>query len=43
MLLELIDVRRRELSHYRHDNSFPDELIREREWELDLEEARLRR
>jgi monovalent cation/hydrogen antiporter len=43
MLLELIDVRRRELIHYRHDNSFPEELIREREWELDLEEARLRR
>jgi monovalent cation/hydrogen antiporter len=43
MLLELIEVRRRELNHYRHDNTFPEELIREREWELDLEEARLRR
>lgn len=43
MLLELIDVRRRELNHFRHANTFSEELIREREWELDLEEARLRR
>ena len=43
MLLELVDVRRRELNRFRHANMFSDELIREREWELDLEEARLRR
>ncbi|OQP66279.1 Na+/H+ antiporter [Niastella vici] len=43
MLLELIDVRRRELNHFRHNNTFSEELIKEREWELDLEEARLRR
>jgi CPA1 family monovalent cation:H+ antiporter len=43
MLLELIDVRRRELNRFRRANTFSDELIREREWELDLEEARLRR
>jgi monovalent cation/hydrogen antiporter len=43
MLLELIDVRRRELNHFRRSNAFSEELIREREWELDLEEARLRR
>jgi CPA1 family monovalent cation:H+ antiporter len=43
MLLELVDVRRRELNHYRHTNTFSEELIRDREWELDLEEARLRR
>jgi CPA1 family monovalent cation:H+ antiporter len=42
MLLELIAVRRRELNHFRHNNTFSEELIREREWELDLEEARLR-
>jgi CPA1 family monovalent cation:H+ antiporter len=42
MLLELIAVRRRELSRFRHSNAFSDELIRERERELDLEEARLR-
>jgi CPA1 family monovalent cation:H+ antiporter len=43
MLLELVEIRRRELNHFRHNNSFSEELIREREWELDLEEARLRR
>jgi CPA1 family monovalent cation:H+ antiporter len=43
MLLELVEVRRRELNHYRHTNTFSEELIRDREWELDLEEARLRR
>jgi CPA1 family monovalent cation:H+ antiporter len=42
MLLELVAVRRRELTHFRHTNTFSEELIREREWELDLEEARLR-
>lgn len=42
MLLELITVRRQELNRFRHHNTFPDELIRERERELDLEEARLR-
>jgi CPA1 family monovalent cation:H+ antiporter len=43
MLLELVEVRRRELNQYRHSNMFSEELIRDREWELDLEEARLRR
>ncbi|MCS3798640.1 Na+/H+ antiporter [Niastella sp. OAS944] len=43
MLIELVDVRRRELNRFRHAKMFSDELIREREWELDLEEARLRR
>ncbi|WP_280517376.1 Na+/H+ antiporter [Niastella yeongjuensis] len=42
MLLELVEVRRRELNHFRHHNSYSEELIREREYELDLEEARLR-
>ena len=42
MLLELVAVRRRELNYFRHNNTFSEELIREREWELDLEEARLR-
>jgi len=42
MLLELIKVRRQQLAHFRNNNEFPDELIRERERELDLEEARLR-
>jgi CPA1 family monovalent cation:H+ antiporter len=42
MLLELVQIRRRELNYFRHHNTFSEELIREREWELDLEEARLR-
>ncbi len=43
MLIELVDVRRKELSRYRHNREFNEDLIREREWELDLEEARLRK
>jgi CPA1 family monovalent cation:H+ antiporter len=42
MLLELVDVRRKELSRFRHNKEYNEELIRDREWELDLEEARLR-
>ena len=42
MLLELIHIRRRELNYFRHTAEFSEELIREREWELDLEEARLK-
>lgn len=42
MLLELIYIRRRELNYYRHTAEYSEELIREREWELDLEEARLK-
>jgi Na+/H+ antiporter len=43
MLLELVDIRRRELNRFRHTKAYSEELIREREFELDLEEARLRR
>jgi Na+/H+ antiporter len=42
MLVELVEVRRRELNRIRHSGEFDEELIREREWELDLEEARLK-
>lgn len=42
MLVELVEVRRRELNRVRHSGDYDEELIREREWELDLEEARLR-
>ncbi|MEI9943731.1 MAG: Na+/H+ antiporter [Chitinophagaceae bacterium] len=42
MLVELVDVRRKELNHFRRTKEYNEELIREREWELDLEEARLR-
>lgn len=41
MLLELIHIRRRELNYLRHKGEYSEELIRDREWELDLEEARL--
>lgn len=43
MLLELVHARRLELNKMRHSNEFPDELIRKKEEELDLEEARLRK
>lgn len=42
MLIELVHIRRRELNYSRHIGEFSEELIREREWELDLEEARLK-
>lgn len=42
MLLDIVDARRRALSGFKMDNSFSEELIREKERELDLEEARLR-
>ena len=42
MLVELVHIRRRELNYFRYKGTFSEELIREREWELDLEEARLR-
>ncbi len=42
MLLELVHVRRDELGRARVSGDYDDELIRERERELDLEEARLR-
>jgi monovalent cation/hydrogen antiporter len=42
MLLELVAVRRRELSKMKKEKQFDDELLRAKEQELDLEEARLR-
>ena len=42
MLVELVHIRRRELNYLRHKGEFSLELIREREWELDIEEARLK-
>ncbi|HZK63612.1 MAG TPA: cation:proton antiporter [Puia sp.] len=41
MLLELVAVRRDELQKLREERLYPDELLNNREWELDLEEARL--
>lgn len=42
MLLEIVDIRRSELRKVHISGEFDEELIRERERELDLEEARLR-
>jgi CPA1 family monovalent cation:H+ antiporter len=42
MLIELVQVRRLALKRFRYAKQFNEDLIREREWELDLEEARLR-
>jgi CPA1 family monovalent cation:H+ antiporter len=41
MLLEIVDVRRYALAKLREEKKFDDELLNSREWELDLEEARL--
>lgn len=41
MLLELVTVRRESLKRLRHEKLYADELIRNKERELDLEEARL--
>jgi CPA1 family monovalent cation:H+ antiporter len=41
MLIELVKVRRDELQKLRNENLYSDELLNNREWELDLEEARL--
>jgi len=43
LLLELVDIQRKELSHMRRINEFGEELLRSKEFELDLEEARFRR
>lgn len=42
MLIELVDIRREELNRLSHNGKFSIELIRERQWELDIEEARLK-
>jgi Na+/H+ antiporter len=43
LLLELVGIQRQELSHMRRDNLYSEELLRSKETELDLEEARFRR
>ncbi|RFM30322.1 Na+/H+ antiporter [Deminuibacter soli] len=42
-LLEIVAIRRKELDSMRHEKRYSDELLRNTELELDLEEARLRR
>ncbi len=41
MLVEIVSVRRKELQKLRAERIYPEELLRNKEWELDLEEARL--
>jgi len=41
MLVELVKIRRLLIRQFRYKNEFEEELIKERERELDLEEARL--
>jgi len=41
MLTELIKVKRQVLKRLRKEHLYSDEIIRSKEWELDLEEARL--
>jgi hypothetical protein len=43
LLLEVVDIQRQELARMRRDNEFPEEVLRNKETELDLEEARYRR
>jgi CPA1 family monovalent cation:H+ antiporter len=42
LLLELVGIQRNELVNLRRDDTFPEELLRSKELELDLEEARFR-
>jgi len=41
MLIEIVSVRRKEVQKLRAENIYSEELLRNKEWELDLEEARL--
>jgi monovalent cation/hydrogen antiporter len=43
LLLELVKIQRQELTQMRRDNLFSEEMLRSKEFELDLEEARFRR
>ena len=43
LLLELVGIQRQELLQMRRDNEYPEDLLRSKEFELDLEEARFRR
>ena len=43
LLLELVKIQRQELAQMRRDNLFSEEMLRNKEFELDLEEARFRR
>lgn len=42
MLVEIVSVKRQELQKLKREQIYSDEILKAREWELDLEEARLR-
>lgn len=42
MLVEIVAVKREELQKLKREKIYSDEILKAREWELDLEEARLR-
>jgi len=42
MLVEIVTVKRQELQKLKREKLYSDEVLKAREWELDLEEARLR-
>ena len=43
VMIELLELQRKMVHEMRRNNDYPDELLRNKEIELDLEEARLRR
>ena len=43
LLIELVSIQRQELFQMRRDNEYSEEFLRNKEFELDLEEARFRR
>ncbi len=43
LMLEMITVQRNQLEEFRNSDEYPDELLRRKENELDLEEARIRK
>lgn len=43
MMLEVIDLKRNLLNKFRREDTFPETTIRNKEYQLDLDEARLRR
>jgi monovalent cation/hydrogen antiporter len=42
MLVEIVTIKRQELQRLKRERLYSDEILKAREWELDLEEARLR-
>lgn len=43
MMLDIVDLKRNALNKFRREDSFPETLIRNKEYQLDLDEAKLRK